>query len=86
MASVPTGRQRHLSERLLSRNIKSDDLTKLRVWIESAPDVPSGDWFKDFGSFKICGTGPNPVTFLEAGQVAWGTEIAADADAQQATD
>jgi hypothetical protein len=33
------------------------DLNQLRLWIESKPEVPEGDWYKDFGSFKICGQG-----------------------------
>lgn len=80
----PVGVRQHLSERLLSRNITVDDLNKLRVWVDSAPDVPEGAWFKDFGSFKLCGVGAEPRTFLEPGQQAWGTEIAPQADATAA--
>jgi hypothetical protein len=29
----------------------------LRVSIDSRPIVPDGEWFKDFGSFLICGKG-----------------------------
>src|SRR6266446_4196012 len=42
------------------------------VWIESKPEVPEGDWYKDFGSFKICGHGSYPKTFLLRGQAAKG--------------
>jgi len=76
----PNGVQRHLSERLLSRKITSDDLNKLRVWVDSQPDVPEIPWYKDFGSFKIVGVGPNPLSFLEAGQVAFGEEIRPEED------
>jgi hypothetical protein len=34
--------------------------------------VPEGDWFKDFGSFKICSSGSVPKTFLLRGQAAKG--------------
>jgi hypothetical protein len=51
------------------------DLNQLRLWIESRPDVPDGHWYKDFGSFKICGQGPHPKTFLIRGQAAKGSAI-----------
>jgi hypothetical protein len=77
----PRGVQIHLSDRLRDRNITADDLDKLRVWIESEPLVPDGDWYKDFGSFKICGSGPFPTTFLSGDQAAWGHRI--DDEAQE---
>jgi hypothetical protein len=48
------------------------DLNRLRLWIDSNPEVPEGDWYKDFGSFKICGNGSVPKTFLLRGQAAKG--------------
>jgi hypothetical protein len=54
------------------RSISIADLNQLRLWIESKPEVPQGDWFKDFGSFKICGQGSYPKTFLHRGQPARG--------------
>jgi hypothetical protein len=39
-------------------------------WIESEPEAPEGDLDKDFGSFKICGHGSYPKTFLIRGQAA----------------
>jgi hypothetical protein len=47
----------------------------LKLWRESEPDAPDGEWFKDFGSFKICGEGKYPKTFLLQGQTASGKEI-----------
>lgn len=35
-------------------------------------DAPDGPWFEDFGSFKICGEGKYPKTFLLRGQAAKG--------------
>ena len=35
-----------------------------RLWIESEPEAPEGLWYKDFGSFQICGEGRFPETFL----------------------
>jgi hypothetical protein len=57
------------------RAISLDDLNQLRLWIDTKPEVPEGDWYKDFGSFKICGAGPLPKTFLLRGQVAVGKAI-----------
>jgi len=71
----PNGVQRHLSERLLSRKITSDDLNKLRVWVDSQPDVPEIPWYKDFGSFTICGSGEFPKTVLAQGMAPFGTPI-----------
>lgn len=65
---------------MLERRITAEDLNTLRIWVESEPDVPPGKWFKDFGRFKICGEGPDPKTFLTAGQAASGFEIDAEAD------
>jgi hypothetical protein len=43
--------------------------------METRPEVPEGEWYKDFGSFKICGSGPYPKTFLLRGQVAKGEAL-----------
>jgi hypothetical protein len=42
---------------------------------ESEPEAPDGLWYKDFGSFKICGEGKLPKTFLLRGQAAKGKVI-----------
>jgi hypothetical protein len=54
------------------RAISIADLNHLRLWIDSRPEVPEGDWYKDFGTFKICGNGALPKTFLLRGQTAKG--------------
>ncbi len=72
---VPSAIREHLIERMRDRNITLDDLNKLRLWIESKPTVPEGDWYKDFGSFKLCGEGKYPKTFLLAGQAAKGEKL-----------
>jgi hypothetical protein len=38
-------------------------------------NVPDGDWFKDFGTFKLCGGGKYPSTFLLADQPARGKRL-----------
>ena len=72
---LPAGVRAHLVERMRDRNIGLQDLNQLRVWMESKPNVPEGLWYKDFGSFKICGRGPYPKTFLLRGQAAKGSSI-----------
>ncbi len=57
------------------RNISVQDLYQLRLWMETNPEVPLGPWYKDFGSFKLCGEGSYPKTFLLAGQVAVGRKL-----------
>ncbi len=61
----PEAVRQHLVERMRDRAIGIADLNKLRLWIEARPEVPEGDWYKDFGSFKICGSGalPRPSCF-----------------------
>jgi hypothetical protein len=73
--NLPLGVRRHLIDRMRDRSISIEDLNLLRLWIESNPEVPEGDWFKDFGSFKICGAGALPKTFLLRGQAAKGKAI-----------
>jgi len=64
-----------LIDRMRDRSISIADLNQLRVWIESNPDVPEGEWYRDFGSFKICGQGRYPRTFLLRGQLAKGERL-----------
>jgi hypothetical protein len=72
---LPIAVRDHLVERMHDRNISLDDLNQLRVWLEARPHVPEGRWFKDFGSFKLCGESKYPKTFLLAGQTATGEEL-----------
>ena len=75
MAQFPAAVRNHLVERMRDRQISLEDLNRLRIWVESQPEVPEGPWYKDFGSFKICGQGAFPKTFLLAGQPALGTKL-----------
>jgi hypothetical protein len=52
-----------------------EDLFELAEWKAQDPDVPDGEWYKDFGSFKLCGAGRYPSTFLTAGQTARGKRL-----------
>ena len=73
--NLPLGVRQHLIDRMRDRAIRIADLSQLRLWIASRPEVPEGDWYKDFGSFKICGEGKFPKTFLLRSQVARGTKL-----------
>ena len=73
--NLPVAVRQHLIDRMRDRSIGLEDLNQLRVWVESKPEVPEGDWYKDFGSFTICGQGRFPKTFLLRGQVAKGDSI-----------
>ena len=74
-SKLPSAVRDHMIERMHDRKISLDDLNRLRVWMESNPDVPEGPWYKDFGSFKLCGEGQYPKTFLLAGQSAIGKKL-----------
>jgi hypothetical protein len=71
----PHSIQKHLIERMCDRDIGIADLNGLRVWVETHPLVPEGEWYKDFGSFKLCGEGAYPKTFLLKGQHAKGEKL-----------
>jgi hypothetical protein len=72
---LPDALRRHLFHRARERAISDEDLLALKAWRESAPTAPEGAWFKDFGSFKLCGEGKYPTTFLLRGQPARGERI-----------
>ncbi len=74
-SQFPPALRSHLIERMRERSVSLDDLEALRLWVESGPNVPPGDWFRDFGSFKLCGHGEYPRTFLRSGQAAEGEEL-----------
>jgi hypothetical protein len=61
---LPPALRDHLFDRLRDRKITVEDLYQLKLWRESQPEAPDGQWFKDFGSFKVCGEGKYPKTFL----------------------
>ena len=71
---LPDGVQ-HSIDRMRDRAINVADLNQLRLWIETRPHVPEGEWYKDFGSFKLCGSGSYPKTFLLRGQAARGESL-----------
>ncbi|MBM3765461.1 MAG: hypothetical protein FJW32_08725 [Acidobacteria bacterium] len=73
--NFPEAVRQHLVERMRDRAISIADLNQLRLWTETRPEVPEGDWYKDFGTFKLCGHGSLAKTFLVRGQVAKGEKL-----------
>ena len=65
----------HLLERVQEREISVNDLTKLQEWVKTQPHAPAGDWYKDFGSFKLCGSGEYPRTVLKKDMTPFGEQI-----------
>jgi len=72
---LPREKWAHLRDRAKQREISQHDLFALAKWKAEDPDVPDGDWYKDFGTFKLCGAGRFPSTFLMAGQAAHGKPL-----------
>jgi hypothetical protein len=64
-----------LIDRVQQREISIEDLGRLQKWVKSEPDAPDGDWYKDFGLFKLCGSGEYPRTALTKGMAAFGQEV-----------
>ena len=74
-ADLPRALWEHLLERVQERQISLRDLRALQKWAQSEPDAPDGDWYKDFGSFKLVGSGQYPRTVLTKDMAAFGEEI-----------
>jgi hypothetical protein len=72
---LPPALRDHLFERVRERKVSAEDLWALAQWRGTRPDAPDGPWFKDFGSFKLCGEGAYPKTFLLRGQPARGRSL-----------
>jgi len=73
--NLPAKKRQKLADRVRAREISAEDIRKLQEWIETNPEVPEGEWCKDFGSFKVVGKGAVPSTFLTAHQPCWGTKL-----------
>ena len=66
---LPPAIRDHLLDRARERQVSIEDLYKLKLWRETEPNAPEDPWYKDFGSFKLCGEGKYPKIFLLAGQI-----------------
>jgi hypothetical protein len=65
----------HILERVAERAISFSELQQLKNWVDTEPDAPDGDWYKDFGSFILCGTGQYPKTVLKMGMKPYGESL-----------
>jgi hypothetical protein len=72
---LPREKWAHLRDRAKERRISEQDLFELAEWKAQDPGVPDGASFKDFGTFKLCGTGRYPSTFFLAEQAASGKRL-----------
>ncbi len=43
--------------------------------VKSQPEAPDGDWYQDFGSFKLCGFRELPKTVLLRHMQPYGKKI-----------
>ena len=74
-ANLPRALWEHILERVAERAISLDDLQRLRAWVNTEPHAPTGDWYKDFGSFILCGSDEHPKTVLRKGMKPFGTPL-----------
>ena len=74
-SDLPRAVWHHLLQRVDERGISVNDLLALQAWVRTGPIGPDGDWYKDFGSFILCGSGRFPKTVLEKGMAALGKPI-----------
>ena len=72
---IPRALFAHLLLRIEQRSISADALKSLATWLDTNPEVPTGDWFKRFPTMTVCGNGTLVKTFLTPGQVPIGQEV-----------
>jgi len=70
MGAASKGKIAHLRERARARKVSQADLFEPAEGKAQDPDAPDGDWYKDFGTFSLCGAGTFPSAFPMAGQSA----------------
>ena len=73
--SLPPALFQHLLDRIESRRIPASQLALLAAWLETEPDVPEGQWFKEFSGMTVCGEGELIKTLLLPGQAAKGDRL-----------
>lgn len=74
--NLPPALLDHLLDRLRAREISADQLGEFVEWLDTAPEVPIGAWFKRFRGMIVCGEGELVKTFLRIGQAPSGEEVA----------
>lgn len=72
---LPPALLQHLLDRIQQRQITADQLGALADWLDTAPEVPEGEWFHRFSGMTVCGEGELVKTFLTPDQVPYGKEV-----------
>ena len=74
---LPRAIREHLIERMHYWKIGLDDLNRLRIWMESKPEVPEGpSCTRILVRLSFAVRVPTRKTFLLAGQLATGSKLA----------
>lgn len=73
--SLPPAVFQHLLDRIESRRIPASQLALLAAWLETEPDVPEGQWFRESPGMTVCGEGELIKTLLLPGQAARGERV-----------
>jgi len=73
--NLPRPLWQHLLQRMHQREISAQQLSLLAQWLDSAPIVPRGAWFKRFPEMIVCGEGELVKTFLTPAQTPVGEEL-----------
>ena len=75
-SDLPRGVWHHLLQRVDERQISAGALRANQARVRTSPFAPDSNWYKDFGSFILCGSGKFPKTVLEKGMKAFVDEVA----------
>ncbi len=73
--NLPPSLLNHLLDRVTDREISADQLGRFADWLATEPEVPEGQWFKQFPELIVCGDGELVKTFLRSGQIPTGEEV-----------
>ena len=74
-ARLPDALFQHLLTRARERQISRSQIVTFAAWLDTSPEVPTGEWFKRFPGMTACGEGELVKTFLISGQVPHGEEV-----------
>jgi len=73
--NVPPPLLNHLLDRIAERDITAAHLGMLAEWLDTEPEVPTGNWFKRFPGMTVCGESELIKTFLMPEQAPFGEEL-----------
>jgi hypothetical protein len=64
-----------LLDRIEQRKMPAPQPELLARWLDTAPEVPEGEWFKRFSGMTVCGEGEFVKTSLLPGQRPKGERV-----------